>query len=146
MFVGEYLHTLDGKFRLMLPSKYQSQLAAGMVITKGLGASLRIFDNTAFEKRSQKIIELPTMDFESQKIRQYWFSNALDAIPDAQGRFVVPEKLRVHIGVQGGDEIAIVGSFDFIELFARAEWEKQAAVVGGVASADNSAMWAKYGI
>ena len=146
MFVGEYLHTLDGKFRLMLPSKYQAQLASGLFVTKGLGKSLRIYERETFEKRSQRIIELPTMDIESQALRQFWFSSAQDAVPDSQGRIVISEKLRGSIGIGAGAEVALVGNYDFIELFTREEWAKQTLIVNGVTNAENSAMWAKYGI
>lgn len=148
MFVNTYHHTLDSKCRLMLPSKYVTALADGLIVTKGAGAgkSLWIFTKEEFDTRTKKILALPMMNQEVQHLRRFWFANAVDITPDNQGRIVLDENLRQHIGVGAGAKLALVGSYDYIEVFSEAEWHKQQADLNILMEKDGIAVFAKYGI
>jgi MraZ protein len=148
MFVNNYHHTLDSKWRLMLPSKFLPSLAAGAVITKGAGAGKRllIFTKTEFEERTKKILALPMMDREVQQLRRFWFASAVEVTPDAQGRINIDENLRQHIEIDAGDKLALVGSYDYIEVFSENEWAKQQAELSAMMENDGYAVFSKYGI
>ena len=45
MFKGEYSHTIDGKGRLIVPSKFREQLGDEFVVTKGLDGCLFVYGN-----------------------------------------------------------------------------------------------------
>jgi MraZ protein len=130
----------------MLPVKYQAALASGMFVTRGLGKELRIYTKEEFDRRSKKILEYPTLDPQVQQFRHFWFSNAAEITPDQQGRFVLPEPLRSVIAVQAGDEVALVGSYEFVELYNAGDWKKQSAELNAVVAADGAQMFAKFGI
>ena len=54
MFKGEYSHTIDGKGRLIVPSKFREQLGDEFVVTKGLDGCLFVYGNAewaAFEEK-----------------------------------------------------------------------------------------------
>ena len=40
MFLGEYTHSIDEKGRLTIPAKFRGELAAGLVVTRGLDRNL----------------------------------------------------------------------------------------------------------
>ena len=148
MFVNIYQHTLDSKHRIMLPAKYLPALAAGLIVTKGVGAgkSLWIFSKDEFDTRTKKILALPIMNQEVQQLRRFWFANAVEVVPDSQGRIVLDENLRQHIGVNIGDKLALVGSYDYIEVFSETEWKKQQIELNALMEKDGVAVFAKYGV
>ena len=148
MFVNTYQHTLDSKYRIMLPAKYLPALAAGLIVTKGVGAgkSLWIFSKDEFDTRTKKILALPIMNQEVQQLRRCWFANAVEVVPDSQGRIVLDENLRQHIGVNIGDKLALVGSYDYIEVFSETEWKKQQIELNALMEKDGVAVFAKYGV
>ena len=148
MFVNIYQHTLDSKHRIMLPAKYLPALAAGLIVTKGAGAgkSLWIFTKDEFDTRTKKILALPMMNQEVQQLRRFWFANAVEVVPDSQGRIVLDENLRQHIGVNIGDKLALVGSYDYIEVFSETEWKKQQIELNALMEKDGVAVFAKYGV
>ena len=148
MFVNTYQHTLDSKYRIMLPAKYLPALAAGLIVTKGVGAgkSLWIFSKDEFDTRTKKILALPIMNQEVQQLRRFWFANAVEVVPDSQGRIVLDENLRQHIGVNIGDKLALVGSYDYIEVFSETEWKKQQIELNALMEKDGVAVFAKYGV
>ena len=148
MFVNIYQHTLDSKHRIMLPAKYLPALAAGLIVTKGVwaGKSLWIFSKDEFDTRTKKILALPIMNQEVQQLRRFWFANAVEVVPDSQGRIVLDENLRQHIGVNIGDKLALVGSYDYIEVFSETEWKKQQIELNALMEKDGVAVFAKYGV
>ena len=148
MFVNIYQHTLDSKHRIMLPAKYLPALAAGLIVTKGVGAgkSLWIFSKDEFDTRTKNILALPIMNQEVQQLRRFWFANAVEVVPDSQGRIVLDENLRQHLGVNIGDKLALVGSYDYIEVFSETEWKKQQIELNALMEKDGVAVFAKYGV
>ena len=50
MFMGEYSHSLDGKGRLIIPSKFREALGDRFVITRSLDPCLCIYTMEDWEK------------------------------------------------------------------------------------------------
>lgn len=117
-----------------------------MVVTKGLERQLRIYTKEEFEKRSRKILDYPSLDPEVQRFRNYWFGSAEYITPDQQGRFVLPEALRQFIAAAAGGEVALVGSYEFVEVYNADEWKKQREALDAAISLDGAKMFAKFGI
>ena len=53
MFIGEFHHTLDEKFRFSVPKRFRNDLEKGFVITRGVDNCLLIYTNTEWEKFSK---------------------------------------------------------------------------------------------
>jgi MraZ protein len=58
-----------------------------------------------------------------------FFGNAERVDLDAQGRLVVPRRLREKIGL--GRDVAVVGVSDRLEIWAREAWERYVAALEG---------------
>ena len=59
MFMGEYSHTIDTKGRLIIPSKFRTQLGEEFVITKGLDGCLSIYPMDEWITFEEKLKALP---------------------------------------------------------------------------------------
>jgi MraZ protein len=142
MFLGEYIHTIDDKGRLVVPAKFRNALAGGMVITKGIDRCLVIYPMDEWQAYRERISSLPTMDRNARDLRRLIFAGAVDIVPDAQGRFVVPPALREYAGLDG--QVVIAGCDTYIEIWNPEEWAKVQARV--TQNEENAERWATLGV
>ncbi|MGQ9467347.1 MAG: division/cell wall cluster transcriptional repressor MraZ [Anaerolineae bacterium] len=122
MFLGEFIHTIDEKGRLVIPAKFRSALASGMVITRGMDRCLVIYPMEAWQAYRERISSLPTTDQSARDLRRLVFGSAADITPDSQGRFVIPPSLREYAGLDG--QVVVVGCDNYIELWHPEKWAK----------------------
>jgi len=100
MFYGEYLHTLDRKGRIILPSKFRDAAKANFVekfyLTRGLDKCLFMFAEEEWKLQEQKFRTMSFTKQESRKFNRIYFSGAVEIIPDKQGRIspAIPERFR----------------------------------------------------
>ena len=59
MFMGEYHHTIDDKGRLIIPSKFRTELGESFVITRGLENCLFVYSLVEWNKIVDKLKKLP---------------------------------------------------------------------------------------
>lgn len=142
MFLGEYIHTIDDKGRLVVPAKFRNALASGMVITKGVDRCLVIYPMETWQAYRERISALPMMDRDARDLRRLVFAGAVDIVPDPQGRFVVPPSLREYAGLDG--QVVIAGCDTYIELWNPEEWAKVQARM--TQDEGNAERWAALGV
>jgi len=124
MFLGEFSHTLDGKGRLTIPSKFRERLAAGLVVTRSpMDRCLLAFPMVEWEKIAEKVSALPIADPRSAQLRRAFFSAAEDLVPDKQGRILLSQRLRTLAQIES--EVVVAGVNTFIELWQPNLWEKK---------------------
>lgn len=115
---GEYTHVIDAKGRLFIPAKFREELGYSFVITKGLSRCLSIYPMSEWERFEAKINALPTK--QARSLQLFFIASAQDCELDAQGRVLVPQKLREYAGL---DKNAVVaGMTDHIEVWDESEW------------------------
>ena len=66
MLMGEYHHNVDEKKRLIIPSKFRSELGEKVVITRGLEKCLFLYREDEFQKLVEKLKNMP---FTKQRVR-----------------------------------------------------------------------------
>ncbi len=120
MFIGEFHLTIDDKGRFAVPMKFRSALATGAVVTRGLDTSLFVLTQEAWQRLSAKIANLPLGSAASRSFSRFMLAGAMDVVLDAQGRFVIPEYLRLHAKLQ--KDAVLVGVNDRLELWDVATW------------------------
>ncbi|MDZ4772085.1 MAG: division/cell wall cluster transcriptional repressor MraZ [Planctomycetota bacterium] len=131
MFYGESSHALDGKFRVTIPKRFQEQLGRELApdssgtlacfLTRGQDRCLYLFTEKGFE-RALAGLSIAAFNGENQRAAQrVFFANTARVELDAQGRVLVPEKLRAHLGTD--KDVVIVGVADHAEIWAQATWE-----------------------
>jgi MraZ protein len=119
MFLGEYEHTVDNKGRMAVPAKFRSQMDQGAVVSKGMGTCLSIYTMTRWEEKSNELVAGMTSD-ELRDFERRIYPSASEIDLDAQGRMVIPAKLRAF--AQLGNEVTVVGVRDHFEIWSRSTW------------------------
>lgn len=142
MFLGEYVHAIDSKGRLTIPSKFRAELASGLVITRWLDPCLVIYPMAAWHALTQKVSALPMSDRTARDFRRLVYANASDTVPDSVGRINIPVPLRQYASL--GDSVIVVGCDTYIEIWDPDAWAEVRARVEN--SDENAERWASLGI
>ena len=122
MLMGEYLHTIDAKGRIILPVKFRDELGDNFVITKGLDNCLFIYDQTEWEILSGKLKQLPLAKPEARAFVRFFFAGAMQLECDKQGRFLVPGNLREYAVLE--KDVVLIGVSNRVEVWSKSTWEK----------------------
>lgn len=120
MFLGEYDHTVDAKGRLAIPARFRAQMSQGAVISKGMGQCLSIYMMARWEEKSNELVSGMTSD-ELRDFERRIYPSASEIELDAQGRMVIPAKLRIYAKL--GSEVTVAGVRDHFEIWDRATWQ-----------------------
>jgi MraZ protein len=120
MFLGEYEHTIDAKGRMAVPARFRAALDRGAILSKGMGACLSVYTVQRWQERSDALVAGKTSE-ELRDFERRIFPSASEVELDAQGRIVIPAKLRSY--AQLTTEVAVVGVRDHIEIWDRSTWQ-----------------------
>ena len=116
MFSGCYIHSVDNKNRISIPAKFRKMLANGFVLTKGPDGCLWVLSNEQWNTVLTKAAKSVT-------IQRFFLASAEQCLLEPKGRCVLPDTLRKHADVRAGDEVAIVGLANRIEIWSAHRWE-----------------------
>ncbi len=121
MFFGEYLHTIDNKGRINIPSKFRENLGNKFYITKGLDNCLFVFPESEWKIFENKLKGLPLTNRNARAFVRLFFSGATECTLDKQGRVTLAANLRDYAELQ--KEVAILGVSTRIEIWSRENWD-----------------------
>lgn len=120
MFMGEFVHTVDAKGRIIIPSKFREDLGEEFVITQGLDGCLFIYSNTEWQIFVEKLKTLPGTK-EARQLQRYFMAGAAACQADKQGRILIPIRLRDNAALD--KDIVFVGVLNKIEIWNKERWE-----------------------
>ena len=130
MFLGEFEHTLDEKNRLTLPARFRESFPDGLVVTRGMDGCLYAYARVDWDKLVEsRLANLDLLSRDDRMIQRYFFSAAVEAAPDKQGRIQLPAALVEHGGL--GREVVVAGVHDHLEIWDRATWRALVKEVEG---------------
>ena len=121
MFLGRYAHSLDAKGRLAIPARFRDELAAGLVLTRGIDRCLSLYPMAAWLPLAERVSALPLTDPDARNFRRMVFAEAVNLDLDGQGRILVPEELRRYGGLER--EAVVVGVHTSVEIWSVERWE-----------------------
>jgi transcriptional regulator MraZ len=121
MFLGEYEHNIDAKGRMAVPAKFRAQLDKGAVISKGMGACLSVYTMSRWEEKSNELIAGMSSD-DLRDFERRIYPSASEIELDAQGRMVIPPRLRTYAKL--ATEVTVAGVRDHFEIWNRATWQE----------------------
>ena len=114
---GKYKHSVDPKGRLFVPSKLREELGEAFYVTLGLDHCLSVYTESGWQAILDKYNALPIS--QARKMR-FLFANAAKCEPDAQGRIVLPQKLRAYAHLE--KDVVVIGVSNRAEIWNAEKW------------------------
>ena len=137
IFVGEYVHSLDPKKRLTIPSDWRELvgMSGQLFVLPGVNDKcLCVYPAREMTRRLQKFRKLSAADRKGRQLSRLLAARS-DLIPwDVQGRIRIKDSLLEHAGI--GKKVALVGSFDHFELWSPEQWKAEAKEVESLSGED----------
>ena len=128
---GEYQHTLDNKGRLFIPAKLRDELGEVFYLTLSMDRCLCAYSAENWRAFLEKVGAMP---YVKQRRMRPLFAQAARCELDAQGRALIPQKLRDYAGFT--KNVTVVGCNNHAELWDSEAW---AAVFAAEATPENIA-------
>ena len=119
MFIGEYTHTVDEKYRFSLPAKFRKALGSKVVVTRGKDHCLFLYPHKTWLQISEEVSKLGHVETDPRFAR-FTFSGASEIEIDSIGRILIPEFLRAFAGLKS--TLVITGVHDRVEIWNDKRW------------------------
>ena len=97
-------------------------MAGGLVVTRGQERCLFIFPMDEFVKVAEQMRQAPTSSRKARDYSRVFLSGASDEVPDKQGRFTIPAKLREYAGLDR--EVTVIGAGSRLEVWDSVAWRR----------------------
>ncbi|BAC13417.1 division/cell wall cluster transcriptional repressor MraZ [Oceanobacillus iheyensis] len=121
MFMGEFLHSIDTKGRIIVPSKFRDNLGSSFVVTRGLDKCLFAYPMDEWKILEEKLKQLPLTKKDARAFTRFFFSGAIECEVDKQGRINIPANLRNYAGLE--KDCNVIGVSNRVEFWANDAWE-----------------------
>lgn len=123
MLMGTYNHTLDTKWRLIMPARLREELGDTFIITKSLDHCLSAYPQKSWEEFIGKLSELPKISSEpARRLRRFYFGNSAEMEVDKQGRILLPQALREYADLT--KDVTLIGVQDHVEIWDTETWNR----------------------
>lgn len=109
---GAYQHSIDAKGRLFIPARLREDLGETFYVTIGIERCLYIYPMENWNLFKEKFDSLP---YSKSKRMRPIFSNAAKCELDAQGRILLPQKLRDYAFLK--KDVVVAGISNHAEIW-----------------------------
>ena len=128
MFRGVTELSLDAKGRMAMPTRYRERLVESckghLVITIDTAEKcLAIYPLPEWEVIQEKLDNLSSFNKKTVVVKRLLMGNATDVDMDANGRILVPPKLRKYANLD--KRVVMIGQGKKFELWDEAAWDSQ---------------------
>lgn len=117
MLIGEFHHNIDEKNRLVVPSKYRSELGNEVIITRGIDKCLYVYSLSNWDKLVSKLDTLLFTKKDSRTFMRSFFSGANNCEFDKAGRIVITAPQAEYANIL--KECVVIGVNDRLEIWAK---------------------------
>ena len=126
-FSGSFDHSLDGKGRVIIPASFREALGEDFTITINPSkTAVAIYPKEVWDVQLERLSRINPMDRVGVQYERYLMSVSFSGNSmDAQGRVLIPAKLRAKIGLTR--DIVFVGLNQTIEIWDAAVYAKMEA-------------------
>ncbi|HIG00353.1 MAG TPA: division/cell wall cluster transcriptional repressor MraZ [Myxococcales bacterium] len=126
MFRGRFLHTMDTKGRVSIPSGFRVEIqrrSQNDPILASQGSHLALFPADEWEKKEETLLGLSEFDTDAQDLQRIMVGEASDSPLDAQGRILVPTLMRKEAEL--ASKVLVIGVLNRIELWNPERYEEK---------------------
>lgn len=126
--MGEFLHTIDNKGRLIFPVKFREGLGEKFIATKGLDNCLFVYSPGEWAILENKLKALPLAKPEARAFARFFFAGAAELEADKQGRVLLPANLREYAKLD--KDVVVIGVATRVEIWGKDAWDEYNAKIG----------------
>ena len=126
MFRGRFLHTMDTKGRLSIPSGFRVEIqrrSQNDPVLTSQGAHLALFPADEWERKEEVLVGLSDFNTDAQDLQRLLVGEASDSPLAAQGRILVPTLMRKEADLES--KVLVIGVLDRIELWNPERFEEK---------------------
>jgi len=131
VFHGESVHSLDAKFRLVVPKRISDHLGRGEAgqktcfLTRGQDRCIYLYTKDGFERAMSSLRLAAFVGEEQRAVSRVFHAFTFELELDGSGRVLVPEKLRPLLGDER--ELVVIGNHDHAEIWGKQAWDQYQA-------------------
>jgi len=115
-YLGSYLYQVDEKGRVTLPAAFRRDSEAqSFVLIQAQPDALTLYPTDTWAEVQERLRSLVRSAPRSRHQLLSLTANAVEIVPDKQGRILIPDRLRQRVGIR--DEAQVVGAIDKIEIW-----------------------------
>lgn len=135
VFAGRHENKVDSKARLSIPADFRKILetaddswadgkpARMWLIVSDKRQYIEVVSTNWMGKAMRKILKMQKGSHKRRRLEIMYFQCAHECAVDNAGRIVLPPAARAHLGVAGGDTVAVLGTGEHFELWTPAAYE-----------------------
>jgi len=125
-FRGRFNYAIDPKGRVNVPSPFRETLQdrgqESFFITNFSGC-LYAFAADDWDRIEEKLSRVPSTDRRKQAFVRFFLGGAVEAIPDKQGRILIPPSLREY--AQLDKDVVFQGIANRFEIWSLERWDEE---------------------
>ncbi|MBU0483538.1 MAG: division/cell wall cluster transcriptional repressor MraZ [Proteobacteria bacterium] len=125
-FRGRSDHTLDGKGRLSIPSRFRDvlrrQYDEGLMVTPWHNC-LKAYPLPQWEELEMTLLATGRKQPDMIKMVRFMLGGVVECSLDKQGRILLPPKLREDCNIQ--KEVLVSGMISYFEIWDKSTWESE---------------------
>ena len=115
-YLGSFQHQIDEKGRLSLPAQFRRERGEQtLVLVHVFPDSLTLYPEDTWEGVQEKLREAMRGSPANRAWALRLTANAVEVVPDKQGRILVPQRMQDAVGIAGA--ALVVGAIDRIEIW-----------------------------
>lgn len=121
-FLGSYEYQLDDKGRVSLPAAFRREAPdQRFVLVQPYPPALALYPEVAWSEVEDRLRDLVQHQPEARVYVLSVMANAVEVVPDAQGRILIPGRLKDAAELDG--QALLVGAIDKVEIWNPGRFE-----------------------
>jgi MraZ protein len=129
-FLGRYEHQLDEKGRVSLPSAFRREAdGEAFVLLQWEKPYLALFPHDVWRDIQGRLMEFRKTEPEAWHHVREIVSNAVEVVPDKQGRILIPAWLKDAAALEGS--VLLNGNIDRVEVWSPEVYERTVRAASG---------------
>ena len=126
IFRGRFEYTIDPKGRVNIPAPFRSCLeesGQGSFFLTNFSDCLYAFAADDWARIEEQLSRVPSTDRKKNAFVRFFLGGAVEAVPDKQGRILVPPSLRTYAALE--KDVVILGMPNRFEIWSLARWQEE---------------------
>jgi transcriptional regulator MraZ len=121
-FHGIHEHSLDAKNRLTVPARFRSELASGVVLTKGFETCLQLYPAAEYAQIAAQALQgVNPLSPQARELNRHLYGNTLQTELDAAGRIQLTTPFMAYAGIT--KDTTLIGAGQCLEIWDRGTWQ-----------------------